>query len=175
MVKGDELKELFRPLVGLPPGDIKGAGKDLEVLSHRQIGVQIVLLPAGTNAGFDGAKLDYSVSVKYPEAATAEWRETVTHANGCCFSSSVGPKYAKTLSLAHVKGNPIDGHKIAESFAQIASLNHGLHVRPLCLLLSEISMGGVLSRCEARLKLILSRTLFSTGRQPGPATKKVRS
>jgi len=99
VLEGHKFQESLRSLPRLSFGDIEIAGEELQVLRHGEVWVQVVLLLADADAGFNGTELLGNHELEDPEIAPCHGGEAVDHADGGGLAGAIGPQDAEALPL----------------------------------------------------------------------------
>lgn len=128
MLESHKFQESLRSLLCLLFGDIEIAGEELEVLRHGEVGIQVVLLLADADAGFNGTELLGNREPEDPEIAPCHGGEAVDHADGGGLAGAIGAQDAEALPLKNVEVDAAHCDKLNECLSQILSFNNVVHV-----------------------------------------------
>ncbi len=154
--QGDELQQRQGPFGSLRGGEVEVGREDLEVLEHREFGVEVVVLLADTDPVFDLAQRAPARDVlpENVQGAPREGGKSVDHPDRRGLAGAVGPEDAEALAPPRPEADPVDGREGAEGFLQVFSLDDVFH-------------GGHYVRVGGKWKIIFPQV------DPGRSAKRI--
>ena len=116
----DELQKLGRPLADLARRNAEVPAVDDEVLEHRQLEVEVVLLRHDAEALADLRAVVRRIEVEDRELTPAARRDGADHAHGRRLAGAVRPEEAERLAARHLEVDSVDGDELAEALLEVA-------------------------------------------------------
>ena len=112
------------------------AAVDFQVLTHRDIGVEIALLRHQADLGLHGPGHGADRGVEDLERAPRHRRQPHDHAHGRGLASTVGPEQADAVRLLDLEADALDRLKAAEALDQVPRGDdrcplHGRYLTPM--------------------------------------------
>ncbi len=120
----DEGEQLVGPTAALRPGQPEVAAVDDEVLAHRQLEVEAVLLRADAQASADRGPVGDRVEAEDAQGAPARRRHRGDHAHRRGLAGAVGAEEAERLTGRDPDVDALDGLEAPEGLAQPHRLHH---------------------------------------------------
>jgi hypothetical protein len=123
----EQLQALVDALLGQGAGHVEVAGIDRQVLAHREVGVQIVLLGHYPQERLDPSRLVAYVQAVYGQFARCHRRYARDHAGCCGLPGPVWAKQTEALPGANVEADSVYGSEVTVALDQIAGTDNDVH------------------------------------------------
>ena len=121
----DELEQLVGPLADDVPRQVEVPPVDEDVVAHRQLEVERVLLRHDAETGSDARAVGRRIHAQHAELAVRDRRDATDHPHRRRLAGAVGPQEAERLPLLDAKVDAVDRDEVAEALRQLTSLDEG--------------------------------------------------
>ena len=107
----------------LAAGEVEVPPVHVQVLSNRQLEVEVVLLGHDAQPAPYGRTVAIRIEAQNPEIPAATWGNRRDHPHGGAFAGAVGPKETERLTAGHREVDRVDGSQRPERLGQAARVD----------------------------------------------------
>ena len=109
------------------PGQVEVATVDEQVLLHRELGVEVVLLGDHAEPGADRRPVDRRVELEHAERPGGDRGHRADHPHRRALTGTIRTEEPKRLPLADLEVDGVDGDEVVETLGELAGFHQGAH------------------------------------------------
>jgi hypothetical protein len=118
-----EVEQVVRATGALRAAQAEVAPVQHEVLAHRQLVVERVLLGHDPEAGTDLRAVAVRILAEHPQRAAGHRRDAADHPHRRRLASAIGPEEAERFAARYIEVDGVDCGEVVEAFGQPAGMD----------------------------------------------------